>query len=162
MSPAELWIVVSTVIFLVLVFRPARKAVNSGLDARRDEIVRELDEAHRLRAEAETLLADAKERHRTAAQDAAGIAAFAREEAERQRAAAEAELKTQIARREKQASDRIAQAEAAAVAEIKTRAVDLALTASRTMLARKLSGDAGDRLIDETIAALPGKLTAVR
>ncbi len=160
MSSAELWIVASTIIFLALVFRPARKAVTGGLDARRDGIVRELDEAHRLRQEAEALLVDAKARHQSAAKDSEEIVAFARDEAARMRTQAEADLKDHVARREKQATDRIAQAEASALADVRSTAVDLAIAASGELLAQKLASGGGDRLLDDVIASLPSKLAS--
>ena len=160
MSSAELWIVASTVIFLVLVMKPAKKALTGGLDARRDAIVRELDEARTLRQEAEALLADARARHESATKDAEGIVAFAREETTRMQVQAERDLKDHVARREKQALDRIAQAESTALAEVRSTAVDMALAASRGILQEKLSGGAGNSLVDEVIASLPAKLTA--
>ena len=158
MSSDEIWIVISTVIFLCLVFKPIKRALTGGLDARRDGIVRELDEAHKLRQEAEALLAQAKARHDSAATDAAEIVAFAREEADRLRAAADAELKEHVARREKQTLDRIGQAEATALSEIRAIAVDLALAASRDLLGGKLAANEGGTLIDQTIAAIPAAI----
>jgi F-type H+-transporting ATPase subunit b len=157
MSSAELWIIASTVIFIALVFRPGKKAITGGLDARRLSIINELDEAHRLRAEAEALLADAKLRHQSAAKDAGEIVAFAREEAARMQLQAAADLKDHVARREKQALDRIAQAEASALADVRNHAVDMAMAASGDLLTQKLSGSDGDRLLDDVIASLPSK-----
>ncbi len=160
MSSAELWIVASTIIFFVLVFKPACKAVFGGLDQRRDRIVRELEEAQKLRHEAEALLADARSRHQSAAKDAGEIVQFARDEAARMRVQGEAELNEHAARREKHALDRIAQAEASALAQVRGSAIGIALAASREILSAKLAGWEGDRLVDETIAAIPAKISA--
>ena len=84
-----------------------------GLDARRDKIISTLDEARLLREEAEAFLETARERHQAATKDAEDILTFAHEEAERLRLQAETDLKAQLARREKQALDRISQAETA-------------------------------------------------
>ena len=162
MSAAELWIVASTVIFIALAWKPAGKALGSGLNSRRDRIVHDLEEAARLRAEAEALLADAKLRHQSAARDAADIVAFAQAETARLRERAEADMKQSIARRERQASDRIAQAEKTAIAEIRGRAVDLAMGATAQLIAEKLTGEAGNRLLDEVVSTLPAKLANTR
>ncbi len=160
MSSAELWVVVSTVLFAILVYKPIARALGVGLEGRRARIANDLDEAARLRAEAEELLNTAKQRHASAASEAAGIVEFAQAEAQRIRQKAEEELQLHIHRRERQATDRIAQAEAAAVGQIKARAVDIALAASATLLSEKLSGGEGDRLVDSAITSLPGKLSA--
>jgi F-type H+-transporting ATPase subunit b len=160
MSSTELWVATSTVIFIILAWKPLARAIIPGLDHRRQRITHELDEAQRLRAEAEALLAEIRTRHETASIEAEGIVAFARDEAQRLRLHAEEDMKRHIARRERQATDRIAQAEATAIARIKARAVDLALAASSHLLTEKLAEDAGERLIDEAIAALPGKVSA--
>jgi F-type H+-transporting ATPase subunit b len=162
MSAAELWIVVATIIFIALIFRPSKRAAGAALSSRRNRIVHDLEEAARLRREAETLLAEAKAQHARAASDAAGIIAFAQAEASRLRQRAESDMRQSIARRERQANDRIAQAEANAIAEIRTHAIDLALGASVELFADKLSGDAGDRLLDEVIASLPAKMANAR
>jgi F-type H+-transporting ATPase subunit b len=160
MSSAELWVVVSTVIFAALVFRPIARALGGGLEGRRAKIAYDLDEAARLRAEAEQLLNAAKQRHDSAASEAAGILEFAHAEAQRVRLKAEEELRLHINRRERQATDRIAQAEAAAIGQIRARAVDIALAASASLLSEKLSGGEGDRLVDAAISSLPGRLSA--
>lgn len=160
-SSAELWIVASTVIFIAVVWKPAGRAIAGALDSRRDTIVRELEEARRLRAEAEALLKEATEKHKNAARDATAIVDFARQESERLRMEGETALKNSLARRERQALDRIAQAEAGAVSEVKSRAIDLALSAAATLLTEKLSGADGDAVIDRALEDMPGELRSV-
>jgi F-type H+-transporting ATPase subunit b len=162
MSAPELWIILSTVIFVALIYKPAAKAITSGLDSRRARIVQTLDEAQKLRQEAEALLAETKKRHDSAGKEASDMILAAQEEAERLRKAAEDDLRRHIDRREKQATDRIAQAEAAALADIRNHAVDLALAASREVLAQRLAGEAADELADQVIASIPSRLSARR
>ena len=160
MSAAEVWIIVSTVIFAFILWRPASKAITSGLDSRRARIVQTLEEAQKLRQEAEALLAETKRRHESAGKEASDMVVSAQEEAARLRQSAEDELRRHIDRREKQATDRIAQAEAAALADIRNHAIDLALAASRDVLAQRLTGDAGNILADQVIASIPARLLA--
>ena len=160
MSPAEVWIVVSTVLFLCIAARPGIKALTGGLDKRSATIKAELDEAHRLRGEAEALLREARQRHDTARESAEEILSLARTEAARIAAEADSALKVHVARRERQATDRIALAEAEAIAEIRRRAVALAMAASQELLTQALAGEAGDRLLDGAIASLPARLSA--
>jgi F-type H+-transporting ATPase subunit b len=159
-SSEELWIIASTVLFVALVWRPAAKALGTSLGRRGETIAHELQEAQKLRQEAAALLADAESRHANAVKDAEAILQAAQDEAGRLRTAGESELKTQLARREQQALDRIAQAEAAAVNEVRTHAVDLALAASRDLLGQRLVGAEGEKLVDQLASDLPPKFSA--
>src|SRR6266849_6390007 len=79
----EFWVLVAAVIFVAGIWKPARKAVLGALDERGERIRAELDEAQKLREEAEQLLAQYQQREREAAAEAEAIVARAREEAER-------------------------------------------------------------------------------
>lgn len=129
----------------------------SALDARADKIRSELDEAERLKTEAQDVLADYRKRQREAVREAENIAAAAKEEAQRMLEQGQARLEESLKRREKMAMDRIAQAEAAAQAEVRAHAVETAVAAAQSVLAGT-SGPAADRLINSAVKALPGKL----
>lgn len=155
---AEFWVALSFVIFVVAMFRPAKRVLTGALDARIARIREEVEEAQRLRKEAQAALATYQRRQREAHQEAENIVAHAREEAERVSARALAELDESIGRREQQAAAKIAQAEAAAIDEIRDKAVDLAIAAAGKLLAEKLSGKAGNEMLAATIKGLPDKL----
>ena len=154
----ELWVAVAFVAFFAVVWKPLKKAVIGGLDERAERIRKELDEAQRLREEAQGLLADLQRKQRDAMQEADSILARARSEAERLQREAKAKLETDLKRREEQAMQRIAQAEQSATHEVRTAAVDVALAATRRLLEEKLDGGAQARLVDAAIRELPGKL----
>jgi F-type H+-transporting ATPase subunit b len=154
----ETWIAVSFVAFLALAGRAIVRAVNKGLDERGTKIRRDLDEAKRLRSEAEALLAEYKKKQQDTAREASEIMNHAREEAELFRKEAAANLTASLARRERMALDKIAQAEAKAVAEVKSQAVDLAVAAARRILEQQMSGPRAGSLIDQSIAELDRKL----
>lgn len=158
LKEAETWIAVSFVIFVAFVLWKGLKPTLGALDARADKIKQELDDARRLREEAQKLLAEYQRKERDAASEAEAMAAHAREEAGRLRAKAAEELIASIARREAQALDRIAQAEAQAEADVRAEAVNLAVAATRHLLAGKLDTKRADKLIDQSIKELPGKL----
>jgi F-type H+-transporting ATPase subunit b len=155
----EFFVLVAFIALVVIAWKPAKKGLLGALDARIARIKAELDEAARLRLEAEAMAKDAAARHEAAVRDAAAIVTAAKEEALRLRARAERDLQEQIARRQHQATDRIAQAEAHAVAEVRGRAVDLAVAAARDLTAEALQGPAAGRVIDKTIDEL-GKSAA--
>ena len=152
------WVAVAFVIFLIAVFKPVKGALIGGLDAKIEEIRREVEEAEKLREEAQSLLANYQRQQRQAMQDAENIVARAKEEAGRHRAEADEAMKEMVRRQEEQAREKIAQAEAAAIQEVKSMAVDLAMAASEKLLADKLVGDEGSRLIDKSISEIPQKL----
>jgi len=158
LQAAEFWVTVATLIFAFFAFRPASKAVTSMLDDRSEKIRQELEEAQRLREDAQATLASYQRRQRDALKEAEDIIAHAREEAERLRLHAAAELDTSMKRREAQAMDRIAQAEALALQEVKSLTVDLAVAAGGRLLAQNLDAQQSAKLIDAAIADLPRNL----
>lgn len=156
--PLELWLLVALVIVIAAAWKPMKRAMLSALDNRADRIRNELDEAQRLREEAQSLLATMQRQQRDALSDAEEIISHARQDAERLRAQAAAELEVNLKRREQLAMERIGQAESAALAEVRSLAVDVAATAARVVLEKSVDKDRGSALIDESIAALDGRL----
>ncbi len=154
----EIWIAVAFVIFLVAAGRPIARAIGKSLDERSSKIKADLDEARRLRSEAEALLAEYMKKQAEAARETGEILAHAREEAELFRKEAAANLATALARRERMALDKISQAEAQAVAEVRSQAVDLAVAAARRILHQQMAGPRAGALIDQAIAELDSKL----
>jgi F-type H+-transporting ATPase subunit b len=152
------WMLISLLIFVALVWKPAVRSITSSLDNRAVRIRGELDEARRLRDEAEQLLAEYRRREREGAAQAQEIVAHAREEAERIAAHAARDLDLLLARRQRLAEERIAQAEARAAAEVRAAAVDTAIAAAREVIASQVDERRGGALIDSAIAALPQRL----
>jgi len=154
----ETWIAVAFLAFLAVAAKPIFRAVVKGLDARAERIRNDLAEAERLRREAEALLADYQAKQLAAAEEAAGMLARAREEAQVLKKEAAANLEALLKRRERMALDKIAQAEAEAKAEVQARAVDLAVAAAALVLEQQAAGPLSARLIDQAIGELAQKL----
>jgi F-type H+-transporting ATPase subunit b len=155
---AELWLLVALVILIAIAFRPAKRAILGALDARSARIKAELDDAQRLREEAQAALASFQRRQRDAMSEADEIIRHAKEDAERMRKQAMEDLEQVLARREQLAMERIDQAEANAAAEVRNVAVDVAIAASRRLIADQLDEKKAQGLIDEAIADLPKRL----
>ena len=158
LQSAETWVAAAFIIFLVGLFRPIKRMLTSTLDGRTDAIKAELDEAQRLREEAQHTLAEYQRKQRDALQEAEGIIAAAREEAERMEKSAAVRTEELLARRQQQALDMIAAAEAQALADVRGLTADVAIEATRQLLAEAMSGDSGDRLVSQAIEDLPSKL----
>lgn len=156
----KFWVAVSFVLFCVLAGRMAWARVAPMLDARGLRIRAELDEAARLRTEAEALLRQAEADRAAALQEAEAMLARARVEAERVAEAAAAEAEASARRRERMALDRIAAAEAGAVTEVRHAAAEIAVAAARDVLAAGLDAAADAKLIDGAVADLPRALRA--
>src|SRR5438067_232473 len=155
LADPEFWVLIAVVIFAAAVWKPAGRALGGLLDARANRIAGELDEARRLRDEAEQLLAEYQKKQREAEADAQAIVAHAREEAELVATQAARDLEQALERRTRLAEERIAQAEAKAVSEIRAAAVDVAIAAAREVIAGELDESRSAVLVDAAIAALP-------
>jgi F-type H+-transporting ATPase subunit b len=156
---AEFWVAVSFVVFLaVLVYYKVPGLIAKALDDRAATIRKELDEARRLREEAQSLLADYHKKHRNAGQEAEAIIEQARREAEAYAHETRAALADTLERRTRQAEEKIARAEAQAVDEVRAAAVDMAMAAAEKILREKASGAAGAAIVDESIRNLKGRL----
>ncbi|MDG2205213.1 MAG: ATP F0F1 synthase subunit B, partial [Alphaproteobacteria bacterium] len=130
------WVLVAFIGFVgVLVYFKVPGMVTTGLDARAEKIKADLEDADALLKEAQDLLASYQKKQREAADEAQEIKARAKEEGKRIVENGRAWLEDSLQRREKLAMDRITQAEASALDEIRARTVDIALDATRDLLA---------------------------
>ena len=152
------WVALAFVIFVAAVYKPVSRKLAEALDSRAQKIKLELDEAVRLREEAQALLAGYERRQNEALKEAEDILAHAHEEAERQTRQAGEALDELIRRREVQAVARIARAEEEAVADVRNAAVELAIATTRKLISSELKEDRAHALIDEAIAELGDKL----
>ena len=152
------WTALAFVLFVLLIVWKFRGAVAGAVMARPEAIRQELANAEDLRDQAQAALAEIQRQQRDAAAQAKDIVANAKAEVDIMKADAQAKLEENIKRREAQATDKIAQAEAHAIQEVRNLAVDLAMAATTQVLTEKLSGRDGDKVVDAAIADLSGKL----
>jgi F-type H+-transporting ATPase subunit b len=156
---AEFWVAVAFVVFLlVLVYYKVPALIGKALDDRAEAIRKELDEARRVREEAQLLLADYQRKHRSVGEEAEAIVAQARHEAEAFAAETRRNLKDSLERRTRLAEEKIGRAEGQAIDEVRAAAVDLAIAAAEKILREKASGAAGAALIDQSIRDLKSRL----
>ena len=155
----EFWVGIGTLIFIgILLWKKVPAMLASSLDARAAAIAKELDDARRLREEAEALLAQYEKKRADADKEAAAIVTEAKAEAERYALEARAQIKAQVERRAKQAEEKIAQAEAQAVAEVRALAADAAVAAAEKLIASRLDDRRAADLIKRSLEEIPSKL----
>jgi F-type H+-transporting ATPase subunit b len=155
----EFWVAVSFFIFVGLVlYLGVHKKIAVALDNRAAQIKKELDEARRLREEAEKVLADYKRKGGDAAKEAEEIISLAAKEAKILAAETQRSMKEHFERRMKLAEDKIARAEADALREVRNAAADAAVIAAQTVIAKSLTPEAADKLVKQGIEALKSRL----
>ncbi|HEY7978410.1 MAG TPA: ATP F0F1 synthase subunit B [Rhizomicrobium sp.] len=159
LANSEFWVAVGFIAMIgIFLYAGAPKFIGKYLDDRAVAIKAELDEAARLRAEAQAVLADYKRKAANAEAEAAAIVTEAKTDAERMAAEMRTALAAQIERRGKQAEDKIASAEAAAMAEIRALAADAAAAAAEKLITARLDEKRAGALVEASLKDLGAKL----
>lgn len=156
---SKFWVLVPVLLFFGLLFwKGAFRAMGQGLDQRAAAIEAELDEAKRLRDEAQALLASYERKKVEAEEQAQQIVERARRDAEAMAVKARADLTERLQRRAAQSEAKIASAEAQALAEVKSRAADLAIDAAKDIARSKLTAADKTRFFKDGLNQLSGSL----
>lgn len=159
LSDTSFWAFIGLLVFFgIIIYFGVPKAISKSLDNRAQGIRDELDEARKLREEAQEILASYKRKQAEAAEEAEAIIKQAKSEADFLRENAKSEIAARIERRTAQAEQRIAQAEAAAAKEVKTLAADIAVDAAQLLLSDKLTKTQRNALLKADIASLKDRL----
>jgi F-type H+-transporting ATPase subunit b len=159
LQETENWVALGLIIFLgLLAYLGVHRKLLDALDQRGVRIRSELDEAVRLKTEAQALLAEFQRKGLEAEKEAEAIIASAKAEAERLAAEAKARMEDFVARRTKMAESKIAQAEAQAVADVRSAAADAAVAAAEKILSTAAKGKVADDLLAKGIEDVKSKL----
>ncbi|EFI51014.1 F0F1 ATP synthase subunit B [Afipia sp. 1NLS2] len=156
---AEFWVAVAFVLMLAIFgYFGVHRTIAAALDNRSARIRKELDDARRLKEEAQSLVAEYRARRQSAEREAQEIVAAAKADAERIAVEAKAKMEDFVARRTKSAENKIAQAETQAVADVRAAAAEAAATAAASVLSQTVKGDVANGLIEKSIKELGSKL----
>lgn len=145
----DISVAIAFVIFVVLVAWKGTKKLTAGLDQRADAIRKQLDETQNLREEAQAALASYQRQQRDALAEADEIVAQAKADAERLKVQAENVLTATIKRREEQAVERIAQAEATAIKDVRDQAIELAIGVATKIITEKMTKSVQNELVKD-------------
>jgi F-type H+-transporting ATPase subunit b len=158
MHETENWVAIAFLFFIgLLVYLGVHRKLLDALDQRQTRIKSELDEAKRLREEAETLLAELKRKGREAETEAQAIISGAMAEAERIAAEAKARIEELVMRRTKIAEGKITQAEVQAVADVRSAAAEAAAAAAAKILSAATKGKVAENLLNQGIEDIKAK-----
>lgn len=156
---ATFWAMIALFIFLgVVVYLKVPGLLGKNLDERAAGIRSELEEARKLREEAQTILAEYQRKRKEAESEAEEIIASAHHEAEVLSAQARAKTKEFVDRRTAMAENKIAQAEAQALSDVRSAAVDIAIAAAQSIVGDKVTGASADKIIKSSIAEVKSQM----
>jgi F-type H+-transporting ATPase subunit b len=156
---AEFWVAVAFVLFVALaIYMGLHSSIIGALDQRSARIKAELDEAVRLKEEAQKLVAEYQRKHQEAEREAQAILTSAKTEAERVAAEAKTKVEDFVVRRTKMAEAKIAQAEAQALADVRAAAAEAAVAAAERILSESAKGKVAEDLIMQGIRDVKAKL----
>lgn len=159
LEDATFWALVGLILFFaLLVYMKVPAMVAGALDKRAEAIQDELDQARKLREEAEALLAEYKQKAINAEKEAGQIIDQAKREADALGSEAAKRLSDFVVSRTRMAEDKIAQAEQQALQEVRSLSADITIAAAERIIAGKIKGKPGESLIDRAIADVRGKL----
>lgn len=164
-EPTALWLdatgwvsMAMIVVLAIMLWKKVPAIVGGMMDKRIAEIRKEIDEAAKLRAEAEAIKAEYEQKTANADQEAEAMLGRARDEAGEIIAQAEEDADALVRRRTRLAEEKIAAAERSAIAEVRAKAASAATAAAAMIIEQKHDADADKALIDQTIAGLDARL----
>ena len=155
----EFWVAMAFFGFVgLLLYHKVPALIGKALDARAIAIRNRLDEASRLREDAQALLADYGRKREAAEDEAKSIVEQARREAEALSAETCRNLQEILERHTKLAEEKIASAETHAMAAVRASIVELAVHEAEKILREKMRGSLGAQLIQRSVRDLRNRL----
>ncbi|MEE2694376.1 MAG: F0F1 ATP synthase subunit B [Pseudomonadota bacterium] len=156
----ETWVLVAFIVFVALVAKKAWGFITANLDERGERISAELEEAAKLREDAQSLLSEYQRDHRGLQQEINRMLERAREERDALISSAEEKVANQLAQKEAQAEQNLRHAEAKVIEEIRLRASEYTIRAARELIGRKTDAEKASALIDDSINEVGAKLSS--
>lgn len=159
LSTPEFWVLISFIGFVgLIIYMKAPQQIAKALDDRADAIRNEIDEAKKLREEAQAVLAEYQRKRRDAEKEAGNIVTQAKEESERLGVEARENMESMLERRMEMAELRISHAEQQARDDVRAAAADAAIAAAERVIGSKLNAKAQNDLITESIKGVKANL----
>jgi len=147
----SLWVGISFALFVFVAYKLGKKAVLGMVDSKIAEIKSEIDNAERIRVEAQEMLAQYQRKQKDAEKEAKEIVDNAKNQAKSMKKTMQAELDELMARREEQLTTRLKRLEENAISKIQHEAVDTAMAATTQIISEALDSKTQKSLMDESI-----------
>ena len=148
------WEVLSFAILLFVLYKYAFPGILSALEEREKRIKDSLDQAEQHRSEAERKLKEYEAKLNSAAKDAEGILAAAKERAQRLMEENEQRMTTEAERIKGDATREIDHERRKAIQDIRSHTTDLALMVAEKVVQRSLNEADHRKFADEALEAL--------
>ena len=159
LSNTDLIVLIAFFLFIgVLVYFKVPGMLTGLLDKRAEGIQSDLNEAKKLREDAQTLLASYERKQREVQEQADRIVTNAKEEATRAGEQAKEDIASSITRRLATAKDQIESAKASAIRDVRNQAVTVAIAAAQDVIAKQTMAADANKLIDDAIGEVGAKL----
>ncbi len=158
MFDEKFFIAVAFVVFVGLIFKPAKRFILAAIDARILKVKNELEEAARLKDEAQSLLAKFEREQSRSLEEVQAILSHARMEAERMTKEAREVLEFALSKRTELAMQKIAQAEAGVISDLRHNALGITMDAARTLILESMSPEIADEILSKAFIDIERKL----
>ena len=153
-SEVEFWIGLAFVLSVCVLFRPLWKFIKKALQNRVNRVIDDINEASKLRDDAQNLLADYQRRFVNAEKEAGQILEQSRKNMQNIKNSELTRLKADLSNKEKEANRRISAANAKAAEELNAFAGKISIELAQKTINTYLQTADKSRLIDEAIADL--------
>jgi len=158
LNDPQFWIFVAFVIFVIAVFKPVRAMLASGLDNKINEIKNSIDQAEKIKNEAQQMLSEIKQRQNEVKQEIKIIQNEAKEKITLIEQQSNQKLNEQIKKRKILAKAKIEQMARDANMQVHQHIVQNAIKVTIEILEKKLDQSKKQKLINQSIAELNSTL----
>jgi F-type H+-transporting ATPase subunit b len=152
------WVALSFFIFIIAIYKPLSKLINANLDARSEQIKRDLQEAKELKEQAQNLLESFRKKHAKAEKEIEELIAATEHQSKIMLEDAQKNLDIILKNRKQQFLKKIANNENSAIKELSKKTIDNVIQAATTAIAANINDDLNQYLIDDSIAQIKQQL----
>jgi F-type H+-transporting ATPase subunit b len=157
-SDPQFWVAIAFIIFIIAIFNPVRKILNSSLDNKINEIKESIKEAEDLKKDTESILNEIIKRKNAVELEIKEIHSNSKDRIKILESQAQIKLSEQISKRELSAKAKIEQMVRDTNLLIQKHISETAINATVTILEKKLNSDEKQNLINESIKELESVL----
>lgn len=148
------WVGVAFVLAMFVLLKPAYKFIKAALQRRVDRVINDIDEAMKLRDDAQNLLAEYERKFVNVDKEVAAIVTQGTESLRRMQQSETAQMKIELQNKEKEAARRIKSATEKAKGEINLSASRLSVDLAQKAVSQYLQNNDKQKLIDDAIDEL--------